>query len=55
MTDTPAAASLGDTAPDIASEDRLRADFYNFLGLLLASPPDQMVLDQTAGLVGRRK
>ena len=33
-------------------EDRLRADFYNFLGLLLAAPPDQMVLDQTAGLSG---
>jgi TorA maturation chaperone TorD len=37
---------------DIAEEDRLRADFYNFLGLLLAAPPDQMVLDQTAGLSG---
>jgi TorA maturation chaperone TorD len=38
--------------PRIAEEDRLRADFYNFLGLLLAGPPDQMVLDQTAGLSG---
>lgn len=40
--------------PDIAiaEEDRLRADFYNFLGLLLAGPPDQMLLDQTAGLTG---
>jgi len=37
---------------EIAEEDRLRADFYNFLGLLLAGPPDQMVLDQTAGLAG---
>lgn len=37
---------------DIAAEDRMRADFYNFLGLLLAGPPDQMVLDQTAGLTG---
>jgi TorA maturation chaperone TorD len=36
----------------IDEEDRLRADFYNFLGLLLAAPPDQMILDQTAGLQG---
>lgn len=42
-------------APDqiaIADEDRLRADLYNFLGLLLAGPPDEMVLAQTAGLDG---
>ncbi len=37
---------------DISAEDRLRADFYNFLGLLLAGPPDQMLLDQMAGLTG---
>lgn len=37
---------------EIAEEDRLRADFYNFLGLLLAGPPDQMILDQTAALEG---
>lgn len=36
----------------IADEDRLRADFYNFLGLLLAGPPDAMVLGQTAALSG---
>lgn len=36
----------------IAEEDRLRADLYNFLGLLLATPPDQMILDQAAGLTG---
>ncbi len=35
---------------DISTEDRLRADFYNFLGLLLAGPPDQLLLDQMAGL-----
>ncbi|MCA0869841.1 molecular chaperone TorD family protein [Seohaeicola saemankumensis] len=40
------------TRPEIADEDRLRADFYNFLGLLLAGPPDQMILDQCAGLSG---
>ncbi|SLN46739.1 chaperone protein TorD [Falsiruegeria litorea R37] len=40
--------------PDITvtEEDRLRADFYNFLGLILAGPPDQMLLDQIAGLTG---
>jgi TorA maturation chaperone TorD len=36
----------------IDPEDRLRADLYNFLGLLLARPADQMLLDQTAGLTG---
>ncbi len=38
--------------PKIAEEDRLRADLYNFLGVLLAAPPDQTVLDQTAALQG---
>ncbi len=37
---------------DISAEDRLRADFYNFLGLLLAGPPDQLLLDQMGGLSG---
>lgn len=36
----------------IASEDRLRADLYNFLGLMLSRPPDQLLLDQCAGLSG---
>ncbi len=36
----------------VSNEDRLRADFYNFLGLLLAAPPDQTLLDQVAGLSG---
>ena len=40
------------TTLDIAAEDRLRADFYNFLGLLLAGPPDQLTMDQCAGLTG---
>ena len=42
------------TAPDtaIAEEDRLRADMYNFLGALLAGPPDQALLEQTAALTG---
>ncbi len=37
---------------DVSTEDRLRADFYNFLGLLMAAPPDQILLDQVAGLTG---
>lgn len=37
---------------EIAEEDRLRADLYNFLGVILARPPDEMVLSQTAGLSG---
>ena len=42
------------TAEDmtIAREDRLRADLYNYLGLMLARPPDQALLDQTAALAG---
>ena len=45
MTATPA-------TPQIAEEDRLRADLYNFLGVLLSGPPDEMLLSQTAGLSG---
>ena len=36
----------------IPEEDRLRADLYNFLGVLLARPPDRGLLDQTAALTG---
>ena len=36
----------------ISEEDRLRADLYNYLGLMLAGPPDQLLLDQTAALTG---
>lgn len=41
-------------APDhsIPEEDRLRADLYNFLGLLLSGPPDEMLLAQCASLAG---
>lgn len=45
MTATPKTA-------DINEEDRLRADLYNFLGLILARPPDDGLLAQTAGLSG---
>ncbi|MEM6887931.1 MAG: molecular chaperone TorD family protein [Pseudomonadota bacterium] len=36
----------------VVEEDRLRADLYNFLGVLLARPADQMLLAQTAELSG---
>ncbi|MCL6282633.1 molecular chaperone TorD family protein [Ruegeria sp. 2012CJ41-6] len=36
----------------IADMDRARADLYNFLGALLASPPDEMLLAQTGSLNG---
>jgi TorA maturation chaperone TorD len=38
--------------PQIDEEDRLRADLYNYLGVLLAGPPDELLLAQTAGLTG---
>ncbi|MCV6594945.1 MAG: molecular chaperone TorD family protein [Silicimonas sp.] len=36
----------------LVPEDRQRADLYNFLGLLLSAPPDEMLLAQTASLGG---
>lgn len=36
----------------VSTEDRLRADLYNFLGLILSAPPDQFLIDQCAGLSG---
>ena len=36
----------------MAEEDRLRADLYKYLGVMLAAPPDQILLDQTAALTG---
>lgn len=46
-------ASSAATAPQsVSEEDRLRADLYNFLGLILSAPPDEMLLAQTAGLSG---
>ena len=38
--------------PEIQQEDQLRADLYNYLGVMLAGPPDQLLLDQSAGLSG---
>ncbi len=36
----------------IREEDRLRAELYEFLGALLAMPPDRTLLERTAGLSG---
>lgn len=47
-----AAAQPHDTLPDLAPEDRQRADLYNFLGVILSAPPDQTLLAQTEGLTG---
>lgn len=41
-----------DPAPQVSEEDRMRADLYNFLGLLLSAPPDEMLLAQTKSLSG---
>lgn len=39
-------------ASSVSHENRMRADLYNYLGLLLAKPPDELVLAQTASLTG---
>lgn len=44
--------TAADTASPVPEEDRLRADLYNFLGAILAAPPGEMLLAQTAGLEG---
>jgi TorA maturation chaperone TorD len=36
----------------IDAEDRMRADMYNLMGVLLAGPPEQGTLDVVAGLAG---
>ncbi len=36
----------------INPEDQMRADLYNYLGVMLAGPPDDMILSQTCGLSG---
>lgn len=47
MSVSPAQASMA-----VPEEDRLRADLYNFLGLILSSPPEDALLAQTAALSG---
>jgi len=49
--DMTAALQTAETAL-VAEEDRLRADLYNFMGVLLASPPDELMIAQTASLTG---
>lgn len=44
--------SSAQASPAVSEEDRLRADLYNFLGLILSAPPDELLLSQTAGLSG---
>ena len=38
--------------PDIAPEDRARAEVYSYLSLMLAAPPDAALLARTAALTG---
>ncbi len=51
MTSNTANAAMN-TTPSVSEEDRLRADLYNYLGLILSGPPDELLLEQTAGLSG---
>ena len=37
---------------DLAPEDRMRADLYDFLGALLSAPPDAALLKKSAALAG---
>ena len=36
----------------VSPEDHLRADLYNYLGVMLARPAEDAMLDQTASLTG---
>ena len=49
---TPEAQMTAPPAPIVVPEDRLRADLYNFLGLILSGPAGEMMLEQTALLSG---
>ncbi len=44
--------TLAQADPQIDEEDRLRADLYNYLGVMLARAPDELLLAQTTGLSG---
>ena len=52
MTGKDAVMEQATVTNSIAEEDRLRADLYDFLGVLLAGPPNKGLLDQTARLSG---
>ncbi len=40
------------TPASVVQEDRMRADLYNFLGVILSRPADEMLLSQTVPLTG---
>ncbi|MDH5797281.1 MAG: molecular chaperone TorD family protein [Paracoccaceae bacterium] len=44
--------SMAEMTMEVLEEDRLRADLYNFLGLLLSGPPDEMIIAQVSRLSG---
>jgi len=50
----PLGGLVSDTARDygVAEEDALRADLYDFLGVFLAGPPNQSILEKAAALEG---
>ncbi|SFN58143.1 chaperone TorD involved in molybdoenzyme TorA maturation [Roseovarius lutimaris] len=52
MTNQEALMENPSPAHEITEEDRLRADLYDYLGVILARPPTQKILDQTAALSG---
>ena len=45
-------ATQSSQKPVLAEEDKLRADFYDYLAVLLSSPPSNALLEQTGALVG---
>ncbi len=52
MTNQEAIMDTTEAAPAIAEEDRMRADLYDFLAVLLARPADAALLERTAALSG---
>ncbi|WP_297781503.1 molecular chaperone TorD family protein [uncultured Roseovarius sp.] len=52
MTQQEAIMTQETVMPEIAAEDRLRADLYDFLAAILARSPGQDMLTKTAGLSG---
>lgn len=49
---TAPASDISASDIDVSEEDRLRAVFYDFLGALLAGPPNKALLKKTAALDG---
>ncbi|KPD13657.1 molecular chaperone [Phaeobacter sp. 11ANDIMAR09] len=52
MTEAEAISAAAPPPAPIGAEDQMRADLYNYLGVMLAGPPDEMLLGQTSGLAG---